>query len=112
MVIKSINITDNGITHSRPARYEQHFVDGTVIYSDTLPDRNAFKVESKVATRFSINDIVDVVADYALPEDLANNPWKIYGISIELGSIFYKIESIDGNDCSTFKEEALKLHAT
>lgn len=109
-MIKSANVIDNGITHSQPARYEQHFEDGTVILSNTMPDRNAFRIESRTATGFSIGDIVDVIAAYAIPEDLANNPWKVYGISIELGNIFYKIESVDGNDCATFKEGALRLH--
>jgi hypothetical protein len=109
-MIKSTNVIDNGLTHSQPARYEQHFGDGTVVYSDTMPDRNAFRIESKIATQFSIGDVVDVIAAYAIPEDLANNPWKVYGISIELGNIFYKIESVGGNDCATFKEGALKIH--
>lgn len=109
-MIKSANVIDNSLTHSQPARYEQHFADGTVIYSNTMPDRNAFRIESRTATRFSIGDIVDVIADWAIPEDLANNPWKVYGISIELDNIFYKIESVGGNDCATFKEGALKIH--
>lgn len=109
-MIKSIKIIDNGLTHSQPARYEQHFGDGTVVYSDTMPDRNAFKAEIKCATKFSIGDSVDVIADWALPEDLANNPWIIYGVIIELGHTFYNIESVAGNGCATFKEEALNIH--
>lgn len=111
-MIKSVKIIDNGIAHSQPARYEQHFGDGIVILSDTMPDRNAFMMEQENTTRFSISDIVDVVADYALPEDLANNPWQIYGIIVEIRNTFYKLQSVNGNDCATFKEEALKIHAT
>lgn len=100
------------MTHSQPARYEQHFGDGTVIYSNTMPDRASFKAETKCATKFSIGDSVDVIADWALPEDLANNPWTIYGVTIELGCTFYNIESVAGNCCATFKEGAIRLHAT
>lgn len=111
MVIKSIDIIDNGIIHSQPARYEQHFVDGTVIYSDTIPDRNAFKVEYEKQTKFAIGDTVDIMDDYGLRSDRAMNPWKVYGIEVTNGKTIYKLSSEKHMASTGFLEEALKLHA-
>ena len=110
-MIGSTKIIDNGITHSQPARYEQHFEDGTVILSDTMPDRNAFKAEVKRPTLFAIGDTVDI-ADETNEPFFAMNPWRVYGVELGMGKIFYKIESPVSGKCFTFKEEALKIHAT
>jgi len=112
-MIRLAKIIDNGLTlHSKPARYEQHFVDGTIIYSDTLPDRNAFKMEYEKQTKFAIGDTVDIMDDYGLRSDRAMNPWQVYGIEIASDKISYKLCSEKHRASTGFWEEALKLHAT
>lgn len=44
-IIRESKVVDNGRDTDKPARYEQHFEDGTVIYSNTVPDHFAFKIE-------------------------------------------------------------------
>lgn len=46
-IIKESKVIDNGSVNETPARYEQHFEDGSIIYSNTVPDHFAFKIEEE-----------------------------------------------------------------
>jgi hypothetical protein len=47
-IIKEVKFADNGVRSDRIARYEQHFADGSVMYSNTIPDHFAFKLEEEI----------------------------------------------------------------
>jgi hypothetical protein len=47
-IIRESKVVDNGRNEEKPARYEQHFEDGTVVYSNTVPDHFAFKIEEPI----------------------------------------------------------------
>ena len=46
-IIKEVKFVDNGVRAECIARYEQHFADGSVVYSNTIPDHFAFKLEEE-----------------------------------------------------------------
>lgn len=46
-LIKEVKFVDNGVRSDRIASYEQHFADGSVVYSNTIPDHFAFKLEEE-----------------------------------------------------------------
>lgn len=46
-IIKEVKFVDNGVRAECVARYEQHFADGSVVYSNTIPDHFAFKLEEE-----------------------------------------------------------------
>ena len=46
-VIREVKFVDNGLEEKCVPRYEQHFADGSVVYSNTIPDHFAFKLEEE-----------------------------------------------------------------